>query len=79
MKKDIIILTACVSVIAGIIVCTRSPAKAETTNNNLIMIEKNIDCNVIEIKDKTTGVHYLKTPEGLTVMYNADGTLKVTK
>ena len=42
MKKDIIILTACVSVISGIIVCTRSPAKAETTNNNLIMIEKNI-------------------------------------
>ena len=31
---------------------------------------------VIEIKDKETGVHYIMTSDGISVMYNADGSIK---
>lgn len=32
---------------------------------------------VMELKDKETGVHYLIVEDAITVMYNADGTIKV--
>ena len=31
---------------------------------------------VIEIKDEETGVHYIISSDGISVMYNADGSIK---
>lgn len=81
MKRDFIFGVAFISIMVGLIVsCTPkiNGEQQDDMNNQLIVVDQNTDVNVIEIKDEETGVHYLKTNNGVTVMYNSDGTIKVT-
>lgn len=81
MKRDFIFGVAFISLIVGLIVSFTPRINGERQddmNSQLIVVDQNTDVNVIEIRDEETGVHYLKTLNSITVMYNSDGTIKVT-
>lgn len=81
-KRDFLFFAAFVSLIVAFAITQINKAEGGSTeedSTHLVVIEHNTDVNVIEVKDDETGVHYLKTNNGLTVMYNSDGTIKVSK
>lgn len=74
-KLKILMLSMIIVLVSG---CSNSGQATVEDERKFIEIEDEYVDGVliIEVKDRDTGVHYLITDDGITVMYNADGTIK---
>lgn len=74
-KLKILMLSMIIVLVSG---CNNSGRATVEDERKFIEIEEEYVDGflIIEVKDRDTGVHYLITDDGTTVMYNADGTIK---
>lgn len=74
-KLKLLVISMLIVILGG---CSNSGSATVEDERKFIEIEEEWvnGIPITEVKDRDTGVHYLVTDEGVTVMYNADGTIK---